>query len=301
MITTDSVLNIAAALSLAQSEMANPVKDRTAFVKSSKGDYSYRYADLASVLEAVRPALSKNGIAVLQTPVVGTPVAMVAPDGTPYRSAQLVMVTRLLHSSGEWIEAQLCYDIDPDDRIQTLGSAITYLRRYALQAIVGVVAEEDDDGNPGSGAPRTNSQVDEPLRRPEPPATRAPAPPPAAKAPKPAASTQPSPPLKADAESAEVFRKLGKLISVPVATKIWSRWGAQNQGTERQDALRRSLAAVEAINAKLGGPAAERLINDITIDRANPDDVDGIVADLVEASGLKQAAPPAHADSKPTH
>jgi hypothetical protein len=135
--TSESIANIAEALAKAQAEIANPVKDRTARVKSDKADYTYNYADLANVLDAVRPPLAKHGIAIIQAPAVA--------------GAVLTMTTRLIHSSGEWIEAELSSEVDPSAKIQTLGSAITYLRRYSLQAIVGVVAEEDDDGNAAQG------------------------------------------------------------------------------------------------------------------------------------------------------
>ena len=169
--TTESIAQIATALAAAQGEMHNPVKDRVARVKSDKADYTYNYADLSSVLDAVRPPLAKHGIALLQTAEV-TPPAMVEGANGSYRVSQLVLTTRLVHSSGEWIETQLSSEVDPDAKIQTLGSAITYLRRYALQAIVGVVAEEDDDGNAAQGtkaatAPRAASNgSNPPTRRP---------------------------------------------------------------------------------------------------------------------------------------
>lgn len=185
---------IAAALAAAQLEMQNPTKDRTANVESDKAKYSYNYADLASVLDVVRPCLARQGIALVQTPEVGAAIVVTLGDKT-WRSAPLVMTTRLMHSSGEWIESQLASDIDPDGRIQTLGSAISYLRRYALQALVGVMAEEDDDGNVAQGTQAhtarreghgsANGHAAAPARRAAPPQQPAPAAAPAAVPPKP--------------------------------------------------------------------------------------------------------------------
>jgi hypothetical protein len=158
--TSDSIAKIAEALAKAQGEITNPMKDRTAKITSPKGNYEYNYADLASVLDCVRPVLARHGIAVVQTPSVGPASVLGQGERGPIRVASLVMTTRLVHGSGEWMEADLSFDVDPDDRVQSLGSAITYLRRYALQAIVGIVAEEDDDGQ-GGRAQTNQRQVEQ--------------------------------------------------------------------------------------------------------------------------------------------
>ena len=98
--------------------------------KTSKG-YNYQYADLATVWDSIRKPLSENGLAVVQTTDNDD-------NGNP------IIITTLIHTSGEWISGRLAVKpVKPDP--QALGSAITYGRRYALMAIVGV-APADDDG-----------------------------------------------------------------------------------------------------------------------------------------------------------
>lgn len=125
---------LAAALAKAQGEFEVVKKDSdNPFFKSS-------YADLASVLAATRPSLSKNGLAVIQSPKSGL-----------FEGSRCVVVsTMLVHSSGEWICDQLAVPVDKAFTAQSVGSAVTYARRYALQAFLGV-AGEDDDGNAASG------------------------------------------------------------------------------------------------------------------------------------------------------
>jgi len=84
--TSDTVADIAGALVLANAELRNPAKDS----KANAGKFSYDYASLPSILDAVRPVLTSNGIAAVQEDVT-------TPEG-------IGVVTRLLHTSGEWIE-----------------------------------------------------------------------------------------------------------------------------------------------------------------------------------------------------
>ncbi len=124
---------IAKALIEAQKEMGNAVKDsKNPFFKSS-------YADLNSVREACLPELNKNGIVVLQ------PICQV--EGKSY------VKTMLLHESGESLESmtEIVYGKQGDAQAQ--GSGITYARRYGLQSLVCIGAE-DDDGNKASEKPK---------------------------------------------------------------------------------------------------------------------------------------------------
>lgn len=116
---------IAAALAKAQAAMKNAVLDKT------NPHFKNRYASLASVRDAVTPALAANGISVAQPLDIA--------DG------QAVVLTRLQHASGQWIES-VC-PIPPTPDMQKMGSAITYARRYSLSAICGIAADEDDDAN----------------------------------------------------------------------------------------------------------------------------------------------------------
>jgi hypothetical protein len=122
------IAKLATALALAQAEFKPIIKDKTV----TSGSYKYRYADLASVREAVTPALAKNGLAIVQT---------FRPNGGVHQYVD----TLLVHSSGESISSS--YQIPATGKQQEIGSAITYARRYSLCAILGVVAEDDDDGN----------------------------------------------------------------------------------------------------------------------------------------------------------
>lgn len=125
---SEHINEIAKALAAAQAEIKNPQKNKTA----KAGSYSYKYADIADVLECVLPALSKNGIAVSQPTTL---------DGDV-----LVVETKLAHASGQWMTS-----IYPVCRVngdhQKMGAALTYGRRYALTSMVGVAADDDADGH----------------------------------------------------------------------------------------------------------------------------------------------------------
>jgi hypothetical protein len=127
---------LATALVAAQAEMKNPPKD------SVNPHFKSRYADLATVRDTVMPTLVKFKLAVLQLPS--------ELDGHP------ALTTILMHESGEWVETTIGLRPVKNDP-QAIGSALTYARRYALQAIAGVAAEDDDDGNAAS-PPRANQQ-----------------------------------------------------------------------------------------------------------------------------------------------
>ena len=142
MITSEQINELAAALAKAQGQIQAASRD------NENPHFRSRYADLASVWNACRVALSLNGLAVLQGPaLVGQGVSV---------------TTRLLHSSGQWAESTLVLPMDKATA-QGAGSAITYARRYALAAMVGVAPDDDDDGNAAS------QQQQRPAAKPEPP------------------------------------------------------------------------------------------------------------------------------------
>jgi hypothetical protein len=125
---SETIGKLAEALSKAQGEMKGALKDaENPFFKS-------RYADLASVWEACRGPLSRNGLAVVQVPEV--------------KDGKVIICTVMIHSSGEWISGDLDMTPTKSDP-QGVGSAITYGRRYGLSAFAGIAAE-DDDGNAAS-------------------------------------------------------------------------------------------------------------------------------------------------------
>jgi hypothetical protein len=128
---------LAAALAKAQGRITGALKD------ASNPFFKSKYADLANTWDACRAALSENELAVIQVPE--------SDDSGVY------VITTLAHSSGEWVRSRL--RLHPkDDSPQAMGSAITYGRRYALAAAVGV-AQIDDDGNAASG--RKESAADD--------------------------------------------------------------------------------------------------------------------------------------------
>lgn len=128
---SDSIKELATALSAAQGEMHHAEKTATnPFFKS-------KYASLPAIIDAARPALAKHGLSIIQT--------------TDLESSGMVLVTQLMHSSGEWIRSW--YPIRPSrPDPQGLGSAVTYARRYAYQSIVGIAPSEDDSDDDGNGA-----------------------------------------------------------------------------------------------------------------------------------------------------
>ena len=127
---SESIGQLAKALALAHGEIKGAAKD------SENPFFKSKYADLASVREACQAALSKNGLAVIQTTMPTN------------ENGAIPIETMLAHASGEWISGTLNVLPKADDP-QSMGSAITYGRRYALAAMVGV-APEDDDGNAAS-------------------------------------------------------------------------------------------------------------------------------------------------------
>lgn len=143
-----SLSELAKALALAQAELKNPPKDRV------NPHFKSRYADLATVRDWVLPALNRQGLSVVQLPCEWS--------GRP------ALFTLLLHESGEYLGACLPLLLVKDDP-QGMGSALTYARRYALQALVGVAGEEDDDGNSARGtvlrSRRSSNRREESRRR----------------------------------------------------------------------------------------------------------------------------------------
>jgi len=138
---SESIDAIAGALAKAQASMGHAVKDRT------NPHMRNKYATLVACIDAVRGPLSANGIALVQS-------------GTYRPEDQTVVVTTmLLHASGQWLAADTSFapsalatkGASATDA-QSIGSAITYGKRYGLMAMVGISSEdEDDDGNAASG------------------------------------------------------------------------------------------------------------------------------------------------------
>ncbi len=122
---SEQIHDLVMALSIAQGELS-PAE------KSGKNPhFKSKYAGLADIWACCKAVLPKHGLAVIQT--------------MEERDSRLHLVTTLAHKSGQWIKSVLPIVTAKADA-QSMGSAITYMRRYALSAIVGVVADDDDDG-----------------------------------------------------------------------------------------------------------------------------------------------------------
>jgi hypothetical protein len=142
---------LAAALAKAQAAFPEIKKDCTVTITPRQGRaYSYTYASLSTIRDAVTGPLAANGLAISQT-------FEPTKDGSPV----IVVVTTLLHESGESIQSKLEVSL-PDRDPKTMGGCITYGRRYALSAILCVAVEEDDDA--GSGG-QTKANGPAPARR----------------------------------------------------------------------------------------------------------------------------------------
>lgn len=132
MTTSEQVNEIVSALVSARPKFQTVTKEESAKIEGRNGSsYGYKYAGLPATLEAVIPALTEAGVVVIQAPHVD-------------EAGALGLITRLAHTSGQWMESR--YPLKSFDRAQEMGSAITYARRYALNAMLSIAAEEDDDG-----------------------------------------------------------------------------------------------------------------------------------------------------------
>ena len=127
---SESITKIAAAIVKAQGELNAVSKDGT------NPHFRSKYATLQNIVESCRDTLRKHGLAVVQT--------FAETDGT-----YINLDTTLLHESGEWIAGTFTMTPTKHDP-QGMGSATTYARRYALSAILGIVTDDDDDGNASS-------------------------------------------------------------------------------------------------------------------------------------------------------
>jgi hypothetical protein len=133
MFQSENINELAAALSKAQGEISPAIKDNV------NPHFKSKYADLNSVWNACRQPLSKHGLAIIQT--------MGHDD-----KGHLQLITTLVHSSGQWIKSHLPIVTQKNDA-QGIGSALTYMRRYSLSAIVGIAPDEDDDGESAMNRP----------------------------------------------------------------------------------------------------------------------------------------------------
>jgi len=141
--TSQDIGELAKALAAAQTDLKNPKFD------STNPHFKSKYASLASVRDTVNAAMTKHGISVVQElrSAVG--------------ASGVECLTRLIHTSGQWIEFGPAFFPAQKNDAQGFGAASTYARRFTLQAAAGVVGDDDDDGNAASGkAPTKNAELD---------------------------------------------------------------------------------------------------------------------------------------------
>ena len=135
--SAEKIGTLAAALAKAQAELTNPEKSLTATLPAGspgEADRTFRYAPLASGLEIVRKCLGRHEIAVVQTTAIDQEAGLVR------------LTTMLAHASGEWLSSDwpvcaIAETVSP----HRMGAALTYARRYALFAMVGIAGEDDLD------------------------------------------------------------------------------------------------------------------------------------------------------------
>lgn len=128
--TSEAIELFAKDYSAMQAELKNPPKTKT------NPYFNSSYVDLADGLQEIRTVMSKHNLSFIQ--------------GTSILDGLIVLNTRIMHNSGQWIESD--YPIGGFGKPQDMGSAMTYARRYALFGLAGVAGEDDDDGNAAQNA-----------------------------------------------------------------------------------------------------------------------------------------------------
>ena len=153
--SSESIGALAAALAKAQIELANPEKSMLATIEADgrrAANQTFRYAPLSSGLDIVRKTLGRHEIATVQTTAVD-------------ETGEFVNLTTLLaHSSGEWISSDwpVCL-LDEMASPKRMGAALTYARRYALFAFVGIAAEDDLDAPDLNSPEPTERAAEKPI------------------------------------------------------------------------------------------------------------------------------------------
>lgn len=138
---SENITNLIGALLEFQKEVTNPIKSATnTFLKGAK------YAPLPDILQLVRPLLSTHGLVIVQ-------------DSCSGENNSVVINCTLFHSSGEWMEFDPLELTPVKTDPQSIGSTISYGRRYKLQTVLNIAADEDDDGSIGSGSDPDKGKV----------------------------------------------------------------------------------------------------------------------------------------------
>lgn len=149
---SESFAQVATALAAAQGKFPPIPRDKSVSVdikdKDTRrviGNYSYKYAPLETIIDKTRPALSENSLATLQSP------ELVVVDGKTVE----VVRSLLLHASGEWLAIDIpLFFSRGQNAAQDYGSSLTYARRYGMQLLLSVAADDDDDAQRLEGSER---------------------------------------------------------------------------------------------------------------------------------------------------
>lgn len=182
------------ALCEATLEFEDIVFDRNARIQSQKANYAYNWASLAAIRKATEAPLAKHGLKIMH-------------GARPNSNSALTVRTTLFHKSGQWVRNDLPVGLFGPDP-QEVGKAISYARRYNIQALLNLSAsdEEDDDGASAATAARTQ------------------APPQAA--PRPSQRPAPPPPQERPAQEAEPSGTAPTVQNVGLITELGQRGGA---------------------------------------------------------------------------
>lgn len=151
MIQSDSIIELLSELADVQSELPTMPKSSQA--------YGYKYTDLDTITQTIKPILCKHGIGYIQS------VGGLTESG-------LVLTTRIFNKKGEYIEDTAALPTitnAKNNAAQTLGMSITYMRRYSLCAMLGITSDEDVDANTNCAAQPQGSQPKQ-AQKPTPPA-----------------------------------------------------------------------------------------------------------------------------------
>lgn len=259
---------IAPALVAALAELTDPAKGSTATVKSDKGNYQYHYFSLPDLLAVARPVLGRHGLAVIQT---------VEKIDTGVR-----VMTSIWHTSGQRLIAPPL-DMRCSAMAQDMGSAITYGRRYALSAVLGVAGAEDDDGAAAHNSrPEQRSQPSPAQRRQQAQQARR-APEPAQEAERPVERVQASP----DDPANEPYQSAPPARPAAMDARREPSWSPH---AEASDAQRRKIGAMlteRGVHRDLQRSAITWLLRDTahTYDDTHPltKVAAGAVIDAIEA------------------
>lgn len=131
---SESIIEISKALLKFQSIVHPiPLNSSVSVITKKGGKYNFKYATLRHIIDTIKPSLNECGLSFSH---------LIETDGT--------VVTFLFHNSGEYLSSSLLINTE-ETTAQAIGSCITYAKRYTLTAILGIIAEDDDDGNGADG------------------------------------------------------------------------------------------------------------------------------------------------------